>query len=212
MKNDNSYYYLYVTYNLTNKKKYIGQHCTHNMLDGYYGHNKELKKDIANGHQYQVCILSMYDNIYDLGNAEYNYIKQTNAVTDVRYYNKRNTRFYNRAFLFGLSEYTKEKIRETCKIRGLNKGEKNGMYGKGYKISGSNNGSYGKGNSKGKHWTVKNRNPAPKVTCPQCGKTGAPNTMYRFHFENCGKINEEFNKKMSAIATKRWRKIKNFND
>lgn len=30
-----SYYYVYETQNLTNGKKYIGQHCTHDLNDGY---------------------------------------------------------------------------------------------------------------------------------------------------------------------------------
>lgn len=30
------------------------------------------------------------------------------------------------------------------------------------------------------------KKPKEKIECPTCGKSGAPNVMYRFHFENCG--------------------------
>lgn len=202
-------YYLYVTYNLTNNKKYIGQHCTHNLYDDYYGSCKELKKDIINGDRYQVCILSFYDNIFDLGNAEFDYIKQMKAVKDDNYYNKSNTRYFNRHFEYGVKELTKKKMRDTIKLNGGHSGEKNPMCGKGYLIEGERNGSYGKGNSKSKHWKVTNRKPSLKVTCPKCGKVGSPNTMYRFHFDNCGISDLNFNKKMSDIAKRRWTKIKN---
>ena len=59
------------------------------------------------------------------------------------------------------------------------------MYGKGYKISGEKNGSYGKGNSKGKHWKVKNRKPMQKGICIICGKEVPNNILARYHNEKC---------------------------
>ena len=57
-----AYYYLYETTNLTNKRKYIGQHCTYDMNDGYYGTSKELKEDIKSGHNYKVNIKKAWDS------------------------------------------------------------------------------------------------------------------------------------------------------
>ena len=57
-------YYTYETTNLTNGRKYLGQHCTYNINDGYYGTCKELIEDIENGHEYKVNILKYYDYFY----------------------------------------------------------------------------------------------------------------------------------------------------
>ena len=98
------FYYTYITTNLTRKEKglvpylYIGQHCTHNMNDGYYGSCDRLKKDIKAGDKYNVKVIQQYCNIYDLGEAEFNEIKNRKAKKSTIYYNESNTRFYNRQF------------------------------------------------------------------------------------------------------------------
>jgi hypothetical protein len=94
-----NFYYLYVTTNLTNGKKYIGQHCTHDLNDGYYGSCKELIKDIKSGHEYKVKILKYFKNIYNLGFAEFMEIKKKNAIKNENYYNKDGRIYFNYCFV-----------------------------------------------------------------------------------------------------------------
>lgn len=126
-----SYYYVYETENLTNGKKYIGQHCTHNLNDGYYGSDKKLKADIKSGHQYKVTILKWCKDIYELGDSEYEEIKNRNALKDPTYYNhKVNSGYKNYNFEFG-APFRKGKPAWNKGKRGLqvpwNKG-KTGVY------------------------------------------------------------------------------------
>ena len=55
------------------------------------------------------------------------------------------------------------------------------------------------------------RRPKEKIKCPKCDKLGAPNVMYRFHFDNCGipeisrKVQCPYCKKSGGISNmKRW--------
>ena len=96
---ETNYYYLYETVNLTNGKKYIGQHCTHKMDDNYFGSSTQLKEDIKSGHRYKVNVLKTFDNIYELGFAEFMEIKNRNAIKDPTYYNKDGRIHFNYAFI-----------------------------------------------------------------------------------------------------------------
>jgi len=100
----NAFYYLYVITNLTNKRKYIGQHCTYDMNDGYTGSSKELNKDIKKGHTVKVKIIKQFTNIFDLGDAEFIMIKICDAIKDKMYYNENNYLKYNYYFEYGLSK------------------------------------------------------------------------------------------------------------
>lgn len=112
---ENAFYYLYETTNLTKDKKYIGQHCTLNINDGYFGSNRELKTDIKKGDKYKVTILQFFNNIYDLGEAEYNKIAEVNAIKNPKYYNKRGPIYFNYCFEYGRSPEVIEKIRRNNK-------------------------------------------------------------------------------------------------
>ena len=262
-----AYYYLYETTNLTNKRKYIGQHCTYDMNDGYYGTSKELKEDIKSGHNYKVNIIKHFDNIFDLGFAEFMEIKKRNAVKDPTYYNKDGRLYFNYCFernkkiLQKVSEgvkrtwknYSEEKKKEWNKNKSNSaknkppmkeevkkqisktltgrkakpetlqkrkatldkknaekrkknkeereyrklhprhdhKGEKNPMYGKGYKITDSKNGRYNKPTSEITRKKISNalRNkpliPTSENTCIYCGAVQRKCIIVRFHNEKC---------------------------
>jgi hypothetical protein len=127
-----AYYFVYETTNLTRKEKelkpfiYVGQHCTKDLSDGYFGSCKELKEDIAKGDKCVREIVQHYNNIYHLGDAEHERIKGLNAVNDPIYYNKRNPLCYNEPFEYGLSEEQKRKMSKSLKgIVAWNKGLKN---------------------------------------------------------------------------------------
>lgn len=123
---ENAFYYTYETTNLTNGRKYIGQHCTYNLNDGYYCSDKDLKYDVkVNGHKYVTIILEHFTNIFDLGDAEYNEIKSRNAHNDINYYNDRLHKYYNYSFEYGRSEATKQKIRATMRANPKKYGQAN---------------------------------------------------------------------------------------
>lgn len=116
------YYYTYETTNLSNGKKYIGQHCTYDLNDGYFGSCKELKRDVKAGDKVKVKILAYYDNIFDLGNAEYNLLKERNIRNNDLYYNTHICKYYNYSFEYGRTEATKAKIKLNASRKGRPKG------------------------------------------------------------------------------------------
>lgn len=123
-----AYFYLYEIVNLTKNKKYIGQHCTLNLNDNYFGSCKLLKEDIKNGDNVRKNILNFFNDIYDLGNAEYELIKLRNAVKDSSYYNQNNGRYFNRYFNSSRPEHgVKMKDKNTF---GDTSGIKNGFFNK----------------------------------------------------------------------------------
>ena len=180
-----AFYYLYEIVNLTNGKKYIGQHCTKDLNDNYVGTSKQLRQDIKNGDKYNVNIIQHFANIFDLGDAEFEMIKKTNACNKSEYYNKYNSRYYNVHFEFGRTDAEINKQKQTISLNHANAGEKNPMYGMGHKLIGNKNGSFGIGNATGKKWKVVNRKPQPKSTCIYCHKTVPVNIIARYHNEKC---------------------------
>lgn len=93
-----AFYYLYVITNLTTRRKYIGQHCTYYLNDGYTGSNKELNEAIANGDKFKIRILKFFDNIFDLGYAERDLILLLKADRNPKYYNKDHRLYFNHCF------------------------------------------------------------------------------------------------------------------
>lgn len=112
-----NYYYTYETTNLTNGRKYIGQHCTHNMNDDYFGSSKELKEDVKKGHKVKVDIINHHSNIWDLGRDEHKLINERKAVVDPIYYNKTNFLCFNKTFIYGQTDEVKRKVSEALKGR-----------------------------------------------------------------------------------------------
>ena len=192
---------------------YYGVHKTNDPSDGYMGSGVRICNAIKKygKENFTKNVLKYFDTYEQALEYEAEFVNET-LLQDPSCYNLitggRGGLIHDRTG----EKHSEETKRLISKIRvenNLAKGSNNGMYNKGYLVSGSKNGSYGKGNTKGKKWKVVNRKPTPKVICPKCGKMGAPNTMYRFHFDNCGVPNEAFNKKMSDVAKDKWNKIKN---
>ena len=83
------YGYIYLTTNLINGKKYIGQHKSEVFDTNYYGSGKLLKLSILKyGVENFKCeLLESYNNQQDLDKAEYKYIKEYDAVKSDKFYN-----------------------------------------------------------------------------------------------------------------------------
>ena len=109
------YYLLYETLNLANGKRYVGQHCTRDLYDGYFGSNEDLKNDVERGNKIRVIILKHCRDIFELGDLEYEEIEKVKAYNNDKYYNKHITRFYNKCFEYGHTENTKKKIAKALK-------------------------------------------------------------------------------------------------
>ena len=81
-RNDKSFHYVYLTENKINGKKYIGQHSTDNMDDGYIGSGRKLLKEIKKygKKNFTKKILEYSDNADELDSLEKNYIKKYNSL------------------------------------------------------------------------------------------------------------------------------------
>lgn len=116
-----NYFYTYLTTNISRKERnevpylYVGQHCTHNMCDNYKGSCRKLNKQIKEGDIYEVLILKHFIDIFELGDAEYDEIRDRNAIKDEAYYNKYNAHSYNYAFMYGISDKVRGKISKSLK-------------------------------------------------------------------------------------------------
>lgn len=119
------FYYTYITTNLTRKEKglvpylYIGQHCTYDINDGYIGSQSLLQKHKKEGDNFIREICAFYDDIYQLGNAEYDLIKEKNAIKDKKFYNRGNQRYYNKNFIMGLPNSVKKYLSSLYKGKSL---------------------------------------------------------------------------------------------
>ena len=121
-------FYVYLTTNLINNKKYIGQHygeindsylgSGHIILDAIKKYGKEnFKKEIL-----KIC-----KDYEDLNNSEKYFIKEYNAVKDPMFYNIATGGFGSNPCA-GLSPEAAQSRKE--KLSNAAKGEKNHFYGK----------------------------------------------------------------------------------
>ena len=83
------YYFIYETTNNINGKKYIGQHTTSNMDDGYMGSGKLLQRaiDKYGVDNFSRKILAYASTKEELNELEKYYINKFNAIKSDRYYN-----------------------------------------------------------------------------------------------------------------------------
>ena len=133
-------YYIYITTNLINGKKYIGQH--HGELDdSYLGSGNTFKEALEKygKENFKKEILEICDGYDSVNIAERKWIDYYNAVQDNNFYNIASGGF-NSNPVAGMSEEAdkarRKKLSEACK------GEKNYFYGK--HISGKDHPWYGR--------------------------------------------------------------------
>ncbi len=121
-------YYIYLTTNLINGKKYIGQHYGE-LEDNYLGSGSELKIDIKKygKNNFSKIILEICNSYSELNQAECKWIKDLNAVQDENYYNIA-TGGGNGNPLAGLSEQKLNEMKHKWSF--AVKGERNYFYGK----------------------------------------------------------------------------------
>ena len=121
-------YYIYLTTNLINNMKYIGQHYGE-LDDSYIGSGSDFKNAVAQfGKQnFKKEILEICSDYDSLNIAEQKWIKKYEAVKNKNFYNIASGG-YNSNPLAGMSESAKKKRSE--KLSKYVQGEKNYFYGK----------------------------------------------------------------------------------
>lgn len=126
------YRFIYITTNLINKKKYIGQHTTDNLNDGYLGSGKLLHRAIEKYgiENFKREIVVYADSVKELDKLEMQYIEKFNACSSNDYYNIHVGGSGGNTIL----GYTKEEKEAFInKMKEVTSGERNGMYGKKHK-------------------------------------------------------------------------------
>ena len=118
---------IYLTTNLINNKKYIGQHYGE-LTDSYIGSGNTLKKAIAKygKENFKKEILEICDNYESMNLAERKWIEKYNAVYSEEFYNIAEGGF-NSNPCAGMSEEKQQERKR--KISEANKGENNHFYG-----------------------------------------------------------------------------------
>ena len=121
-------HYIYLTTNIINGMKYIGKHYGE-LDDAYLGSGKLLKEDIAKYGKEHFHKSILYISNDDLENSEKEkqFIALYNAVSNPLFYNIHEGGYGGNATA-GYSPEEKEALRR--KLSEVNKGKKNGMYGK----------------------------------------------------------------------------------
>lgn len=78
-----TFHFVYLTVNLVNGKKYIGDHSTNNLNDGYIGSGRPYFKNALNQYgkeNFKCEILEFFDSKEHSFNAQEKYIKQYNTL------------------------------------------------------------------------------------------------------------------------------------
>lgn len=129
-------HYTYITINLLNNKKYVGDHSTDNLNDGYLGSGSLLKRDINKfgRENFEKKILEFFKTKEEAFLAQRKYIKKFKTHETQGGYNKN---WSGGQWATIVSDPTRKKISE--------------------KISGSNNGMYGKKHSDEAKKKIKNK-------------------------------------------------------
>lgn len=121
------YGYIYMTTNLVNGKKYIGQKASSSFVEDYKGSGTYLKNAINKYgiENFKTEILKWCYDQEELDSSERFFIEQNNAVESDDFYNlAKGGSFGNARKGSKFSEQARKKMSE------INKGEKNAMWGK----------------------------------------------------------------------------------
>ena len=173
------YYYVYITTNKINGKKYIGQHTTENIEDSYLGSGKTLLKAIKKygKENFEKEILEFANDKDHLSELEKKYIEIFNAVNDSNFYN----------ISAGGEGYSGHTWSEEHKLYISNKLKE--LYATGKKVPVKQEWSVDRRKRHSK--LIKHEYETGKRTSPMKGKTGNQNPLY-------GKcLSEEQKQKMS---------------
>lgn len=129
--------YIYITTNLINNKKYIGQHKSEVFTEDYKGSGNAICKAINKYgiDNFKVELIEECNSLEELNKREYYYTRLYNAVDNPMFYNLREGG--NQP---GFSEETRKKISEN---HADISGSENFYYRKGYLLCGSKNPNYG---------------------------------------------------------------------
>ena len=119
----NKKYIVYLSVNLINDKKYIGDHSTNNLDDGYLGSGILIKKAIKKygRENFKREILEFFSSKQEAFDAQEKYIKEYNTLQPNGYNISKKGGHQSKE---ALSEETKEKIRKSVS------GENNFWFGK----------------------------------------------------------------------------------
>lgn len=167
----NPYGYVYVTTNLVNGKKYVGQHCCHSVRKGYLGSGTAIKEAIKKyGKENFIAEpIDWAESKEALDQKESWWVDFFGAVKSKNWYN----------------------LVDGGGSLPIMTGENHPMYGKGYKIAGKKNGMYGKRGELapmyGKGYKIAGER------SPMYGKCGELSPMYGKH------LSEETRQKMSEV-------------
>lgn len=142
------YGYIYLTTNLLNGKRYIGQRKHSTTEDSYLGSGKYLMPDIVKygRHNFQKTILEVCDSKSQLNKAEIKWISKYNAVFDDNFYNIAIGGQAGDTWS-GRTDAEKEKFKTTVRISNMTRkrnpenisGERNPAFGKHWYNDGKKN-------------------------------------------------------------------------
>lgn len=163
------YGFIYITTNLVNNKRYIGQ-CSYNKVrtEFYLGSGKHILAAIKKygKENFTREVLCEAETLEELNRLERHYIKEYNAVKSREFYN--------------VSPGGKASLGFTGKKHTKERNEDLSRRYMGHKVSDRAReavGRTGKITSKKMNSTT--------VTCPHCSKIGNLGPMHRWHFDNC---------------------------
>ena len=145
------YGFIYITTNMVNGKRYIGQRKFSKGWKSYLGSGKILKqaieKDGRNNFIRDIVVIAYTKK--ELDELEIQFIKNYNAIESYDFYNiakggDGGDNSGELSVMYGKkhSEHTKRKISNTRKLKGVAKGKSNPMYG--VHICGENHHDFGK--------------------------------------------------------------------
>lgn len=201
MENSGKYHYTYITTNIVNGKKYVGDHSTNNIDDGYLGSGLYLKQAIRKygRENFEKKIVSFFDSKEDAFNAQEKLILKYNTLSP-NGYNLSPTGGHNVKKCF--SDETIEKLRIGSSKPKSEEHKKKISVGvkKHIKLNGQNKAMLGK-----KHSEISKQKQSIAHTGKKMSTKSKEKNRIAHLKEN---LSDATRKKMSESAKKRWEKQK----